>query len=274
MIKSTVKPMGNPLATDSDRIQLPFPTLRLHWHNGSPQAAKEGVKYFGGWFSSDDKPDFISDLNALGRSEFPTDFVGPETWTSKDGKDYISYSGRAVLAAPIGTRVMWFQKDGKTSSKTEILVYLACRTKEGAIAYAPAVLSAGGYAGNFIVDAFKKFVSDTAKLRAECAPGIGANYFYAAVGTFGKDRPTRLVGKGAQSPIVQCVYAVPGGEWTEASLEKYFVGDEVAAEMNRLHDQALEWLHDKGTDKKADAQERGIEPNIDTEPNFEENPFA
>lgn len=271
MITTNVKPIGNALAVQDERIQLPFPALRLNWHNGNPQVTpKEGAKYFGGWYSSNDKPDFIGDIDAIGAASWPSEITGPETWVNKDGKEYVAYSARAILAAPIASRIIWSTRDGKTTSRTDVLVYMATKTKNGPVAYAPAVLGAGGWAGNYILDAFKKFVTETTKTRNEFAPGVGFNFFYVAVGTWGDERVTKLVGKGAQSPIVPCVYAVPG-EWNEESLTRYFVGDAVAEEMNNLRRQAEEWLAEKGDDNKSPQASNSL-PELSTEPE-DEFPF-
>ncbi len=250
---------GNALAGENDRVMLPFGTLRLPWHNGNPQAEKSGAKYFGGWFSSDDNPDFLSDLAIVNQDAAPQGFTGPEIWTARDGKEYTAYSARRVFAAPIATRVKWMtnKETGKKNSSTSLLVYLADWDveKKCLIPYAPAVLSAKGFAGNFILDAFKKWQADTARIRLEIARGVPSNLFYVPVGTFGKERITKMVGSGnSQSPVVPVQVGNPPQGWDNAEVEKHFVGDDIAAIMKSLKEQAAEWLSDKSTEDVAPAQ--------------------
>jgi len=103
-------------------------------------------------------------------------------------------------------------------------------------------LTANGYSASRVRDAFKKWQSLTAKVRAEHAPGVPANLFYYAIGTFGDKRIQEMVGKRSQSPIVPA--QVRETDWNEKSLEAHFVGDDVAAIMLSLKDQAQEWLQD------------------------------
>lgn len=246
---------GNALQGDNDRVNLPFGYIRLPWHNGNPQAEKVGAKYFGGWFSSDDNPDFVTDLGNVNQETAPQGFTGPEIWVARDGKEYTAYSARRVFAAPIATRVKWMtnRETGKKSSATSVLVYLADWNIEKKVLfpYAPAVLSAKGYAGNFIVDAFKKWQADTARIRFEIAKGVPASLFYVPVGTFGKERITKMVGAGnAQSPIVPVQVGAPPQGWDAKEVEAHFVGDTVAALMLTLREQAAEWLTDKNNDEQ------------------------
>ena len=265
MIKSQFsnQQVGNALQGDSDRVTLPFGVLRLPWHNGNPQAEKSGAKYFGGWFSSDDNPDFLADLNAVNQEAAPQGFAGPEIWTARDGKEYTAYSARRVFAAPIATRVKWMtnRETGKKSSSTSVLVYLADwdNTNKVLVPYGPAVLSAKGFAGNFILDAFKKWQADTVRIRTEIAKGVPASLFYVPVGTFGKERITKMVGSGgAQSPIIPVQVGNPPQGWDATEVEKHFVGDDVAAIMVTLKDQAAEWLTDKSNDDDKPGQ---VAPN-------------
>jgi hypothetical protein len=244
-IKSNLsqRDMGNPLTAPGDRVELPFAHLRLYWHNGYPQAEKTGAKYFGGWFCGAD--DFVNDLALLGKSDAPYGFTGPETWTSRDSKDYSTYSARAVYAAPIVTRLNWIKRlDGGQASHLGILVYLATVENKVLVPYGPAVLYAKSYSAKYVQDAFKQWVSDTAQIRADVAPGVPVSMFYVPVGTFGDKRTQESVGKLQTSPIVPCQYGKQG-QWNEKTLEGHFVGDEIGAAMLELKAQAEEWLRDK-----------------------------
>lgn len=243
----TNKDMGNPLTAPGDRVQLPFEHLRLYWHNGYPQAAKDGVQHYGGWFAGAD--DFIGDMAALGASGAPYGFVGPEQWMSRDNQEYSTYSARAVYAAPIATRLNWLKRDdGGSTSHLGMLVYLASVEEQNKtkvlVPYAPCVLYAKSYAAKFIQDAFKQWVSDTVQLRAEVAPGVPVSMFYVPVGTFGEKRIVENVGKAKTSPVVPCQYG-KAGQWDAGTLEMHFVGDDIGHEIVELKRLAEEWLQDK-----------------------------
>jgi hypothetical protein len=258
---------GNTLQGADDRVKLPFGTLNLSWHNGFAQTdAANGAKRYGGWYSSDDKLNFVDDLASINQSVAPTGFVGPEKWTNDKSQQYTAYSCRRIFAAPVATRVRWETKEGKSSSTTSVLVYLGNWDSEKKViqAYAPAVLTAKGWAGNFIVDAFKKWQNETADIRADIAPGIPANMFYVPIGTFGKERVTKEVGSGKKSPIVVCQIGTPGDGWTAAEMERYFVGDDVGAVMKSLKDQAAEWLADGVSDNKSAEKQYPAKGNAET----------
>src|SRR3990167_4495123 len=146
---------GNPLQGASDYVKLPFPALRLRWHNGYPQAPKEGgTQHFGGWFNGADE--YAEDM-----ANFPAPLSylkGPETWISKDGKEYEVFHNRALFAAPIATRTRWMKTDsGGNRSVTEILALLANREgKKALTAWGAGVLSCSGMGGLALIDAFRE----------------------------------------------------------------------------------------------------------------------
>lgn len=248
-IKTNLSGFANPLAGQSDRVQLPFAHMRFYWHNGNTQAQKDekSAIHFGGWFCDSD--DFQSDLASFGADK-PASIVGPEQWVSRDGKPYSVYSCRVLLAAPIATKDVWIQKDGKTRSTCSMLVYLAFKDAKGDIVpFGPAVIAAKSYNGDRLKKAFKQWTSDTATLRATEAPGVSTSLFYIPVGTFGKQRNQEMVGKGKdQSPIVPTAYGQHPDGWDAALLEKHFVGDEVGQQILELYAMAQEWLNDKPKD--------------------------
>lgn len=261
----TTKDMGNPLTAPGDRIELPFEHLRLYWHNGYPQAQKQGAQYYGGWFAGAD--DFIGDMAALGAMSAPYGFSGPEQWTSRNGSEYSAYSARAVYAAPIATRLNWLKRDdGGSTSHLGMLVYLATVEEKGKnkvlVPYAPAVLYAKAYNAKFIQDAFKQWVNDTVQLRTETAPGVPVSMFYIPVGTFGEKRIQEEVGKSKTSPVVPCKYGKEG-EWDDKTLELHFVGDDIGGEMLSLKQQAEEWLKDKPANNDDMAGQRQIQDTND-----------
>ena len=66
---------------------------------------------------------------------------------------------------------------------------------------------------------------------------------YLALGTFGKERQAVNVGKpGAQSPITPVTAYIPE-RFTEEMMTNLYVGNEIAAVMADLQDQAGDWLN-------------------------------
>ena len=252
---------GNAIAPENDRVTLPFPHFWMYWFNGNPAADKtSGAKYFGGWAA--DADEFANAMSMTAKAAMPANFSPVETWTNREGGEYNVVSARALYVAPIATRLTWGKTEsGGNMSHLAMLGYMATVEKVGNVAtlkpYAPVVLTAKSYSGSNVQAAFKKWVSDTAKARAEHAPGVPANLFYNCVGTFGDTRQQVMVGKGnAQSPIVPA--QVKPTNWDEAALASLFVGDEIAAEMLRLKEAAAEWLNDKGKSDKPAGQ---VAPN-------------
>jgi hypothetical protein len=250
-----VAQFGNALEGESDRVKLPFGHIWAYWTNGNSAASKEdGAKFFGGWAADADK--LMPDVSSINQTEPPTGFKGPQTWVNREGNEYNVYATRAVYAAPIATRYYFDEKGGHIA----VLSYLGTFEKRGEknilIPYGPGVLTANGYAASRVRDAFKKWQANTAKVRAEFAPGVPANLFYYCIGTFGDKRNQEMVGKRSQSPIIPA--QVRETDWNENTLELHFVGDTVAAIMLDLKAQAAEWLAD--IPKQAD-KANGIRPN-------------
>jgi hypothetical protein len=206
----TQNQFGNPLESASDYVKLPFPVLRLRWHNGYAQAPKEnGTQHFGGWFNG-------SDEYADGLANFPAPphyMKGPATWVAANGKEYEVFHNRAIFAAPIATRTRWTKTEtGSSKSVTEILALLADREgdKKPLAPWGAAVLSCSGMGGLALVDAFREWTKKTAKARQEFAPGVPANLFYVAIGTFGTERITRMVARPPKAPSSRRRYPLQG----------------------------------------------------------------
>lgn len=258
----TAAQFGNAIAPQDDRITLPFANLWMYWTNGNPAASKEnGAQYYGGWAA--DADEFAASMGALGKTVMPANFSPVQTWTNREGNEYNVITTRAVFVAPIATRLVWSTRDdGKSMSHLAMLCYLATLEKtDGKVSakpYAPIVLTAKSYSSTHVQNAFKQWAANTAAARAKYAPGVPANLFWYGIGTFGDTRQQVMVGKGAQSPIVPA-QAKTFPEWTEAHIEMYFVGDEVAAEMLELKKQAAEWLADTGKKNNAVAPNASID---------------
>jgi hypothetical protein len=171
-----------------------------------------------------------------------------------------------VIVAPIGRRVSWLT-DGKRSSEyveggrrhLQVLAYMAeAQGDNGSRTYTPwgpVVLTSKGYQARNLLDSFARWDRATAQIRRKIAPGVPAWCFYLALGTFEKDRHVMNVGKpGAQSPITPITSYIPE-HLTEDLINNLFVGNEIAAVMSDLQDQAAEWLAAWKTGDAAVAEE-------------------
>jgi hypothetical protein len=242
----------NPLSGSDNTVKLPFPVLNLYWHNGNQMAPREGAKYFGGWEAGAE--DIVADMALLGLDQLPAGFIGPETWVNREGKEYDVYSSRMVLAAPITSRMKWYEKEyngvKKSRSTFSVLCYLATTDNNAYTPWGLAVLSASGMAGVELRNTFGNSMREAAKGLRSSNIAYPAEFFYHPIGTFGPQRITKTVGKqGASSPIVPPQY--PQLEWNKATAEKHFVGDVVMAIMTTSAGEAQDWVLD-AANKDAD----------------------
>jgi len=233
----------------SQGIQLPFVAPTLWWKNGETalKSTKEikDARRFGGWGISEEE---IAD-NSL---KIPNVFQLLEM--NGTNGTYNAYMSRWVYIAPVCRRFSWFQKpDGKWLSKLNILAYMGTPMQDKSIEpFGPVVVSAKGYSGKYIDDAFKKFVVKTAELRE----GDPANYFYHPLGTFAAEPVfEKITGQGGKSsPITPCQLFIAEEGYTDSDIDRFFVGQEVSDIMVDLYRQAGEWLHDWDKKKKDDTQ--------------------
>jgi len=238
-------------------LQLPFVAPLVWWKNGeiALKATKEvtDARRFGGWGVSEEEI-----VNA--------DIDLPENWhlfeMNGTKGSYNAYLARFIYVAPIDRRFAWFQKpDGKWTTKLNILCYMAEMSKEEKTMFpwGPVVLTAKGFSGMNIDNAFKKFSADTAKLR----DGDPVNYFYHALGTFTKEPVFEMAtGKGgASSSITPCQLFLPSSGLTAEEMDRYFVGDDIAAKMVEYRKDAKEWLADwNKKDKTIEEEQEEIAP--------------
>ncbi len=234
----------DPTRPESTEVKPPFNYIEINWHNGFAVAEKSsGAKHFGGWqISEENAGRAISTFGGI----YPM-FGESTMWAKGKGDgEYPARSTRSIVAAPIATRAKWYDgRDGKKgSTKTQFIVYLAEISKEGVVTpYGPALVHGGSYhSGKAISEALQAW-SNHINVNRQAA-GIGnipAWAFYGYFGTFGDKRMTREVGAGEKNIIVPCQVAFPK---EAATIQNFFVGDEIASEIMSLRKQAQVWLDD------------------------------
>jgi hypothetical protein len=254
---------------DESGIKLPFAAPTMWWMNGKAtlKALREitDARRFGGWgISKDEIDNFGSDL-----AEIPAQWVLHEELTNNEGGTYAAYLCRTAWVAPIASRRGWFERDGKSRSKTNILCYLAIlQPDKTLLPYGPVVLSASSYTGLNLDKCFKDFTAKTSQLRGTTP----SNFFYHPIGTWGPD-PIFSENKGKQgqsSSVTPPQLFMPAAGLTLDTLKAWFVGQDVAAQMAEYLDQAQDWLADW---KKKDSKKQQ-EPNpFGEEPPAPENDF-
>ncbi len=232
-------------------VDLPFPVVYIWALNGQPSYKSQGgALYYGGWACKVEDMQSIADQQGLA---VPKDWKHV-TIASRDGDEYEAFTTRHLLVAPIGKRESWLVEGQRSANYIEggrrhlqVLAYMAeAQGENGAkqyIPWGPVVLTAKGYQARNLLDAFVRWDKYTAPIRRKVAPGVPAWCFYLALGTFDKERHSLNVGKpGAQSPITPLSVYLPE-RLTEEMITNLFVGNEVAAIMADLQDQAAEWLN-------------------------------
>lgn len=231
-------------------VDLPFPVVYVWALNGQTSyRSTGGAPYFGGWACKAEDLQSVADQQAL---PVPSDWK-QVTISSRDGGEFEAFTSRSVLVAPIGRRESWLS-DGRRSAAyieggrrhLQVLAYLAeSQGSNGSktfVPWGPVVLTAKGYQARNLLDSFARWEKATAQIRWKVAPGVPAWCFYLSLGTFGKDRQAMNVGKpGAQSPITPISVYIPE-KFSEDVFASLFVGNEVAAVMADLQDQASQWL--------------------------------
>jgi hypothetical protein len=254
----TIKPrstLKNSMA-DEGVVRLPFPAFTANIINGNPEKADlksaGDARYFGGFkFSEDKNASEISPDNAL-----PAGYNLVDVWSKEKGETYRAYVGRCLYVAPITRRFGWFHNERKKygSSAVQILCYMGNKTESGLVACGLVILSAGSYAGQALDATFRRFELATCKQRADIG-GIDANYFWRKIGTMGQDIQQVEKGKIEKSPITP-IYLYgddPNNKtpldkltdlYTQAVLEKTYVGDSLADKMDSVFPKCTEWLED------------------------------
>ena len=232
-------------------VDLPFPVVYIWALNGQASYKSQGgALYYGGWACKSDDLQTVADQQGL---TIPQDWK-QVTIASRDGGEFEAYTARSAVVAPIGKRESWLH-DGKRSSAyveggrrhLQVLAYMAeVQGSNGNgqfFPWGPVVLTAKGYQARNLLDAFARWEKATSQIRWKVAPGVPAWCFYISLGTFGKERQAINVGKpGAQSPITP-ITAFIHERFNDELITSLFVGNEVAAIMADLQDQAADWLN-------------------------------
>ena len=243
-------------AMQGDFVSLPFNAAFFRWLNGQGQFAQmPDARFFGGWASFDEE----TINNILGADESLNLPHGLERvdMASKEGAQYSAYLSRFVRVVPFGKRKRW-----SPGSHVQILCYLADFDPQSKAysPWAPAVLSAKGYAGQRIEDALTAWDTITAKARREHANNLPAWFFYSMLGTFLDQPETETVGKSVSGTITPC--KLPAQLATldieKKMLDAWYIGKEVADKIyapGGLLEQAQEWLNDWKDSDKRDSDE-------------------
>jgi hypothetical protein len=227
---------------DESGAKLPFAAPLMWWMNGKTALKNMDINdptRFGGWgISKEDVDNFGEELPAL-----------PPTWklhdnlTSGKGNSYSAYLTRTAWVAPIARRFGWFEHDGKSRSKLNVLCYLAVvQPDKTMLPYGPVVLSVGSLTTLDLDKCFKDFAAKSAKARGETPP----NFFWHPIGTWGKEPKfeDRKGKNGSSSSVTPPQLYLPDTGLTTDYLKKWFVGPDVAREMAGYLDQAQDWIAD------------------------------
>jgi hypothetical protein len=234
-------------------IELPFPAPVMYVINGEAMLKQVGgAPYFGGWETDADKLLEIAPI--WGKSTAPIGFSQSEKVTDA-GKSLNVFTSRNILVAPIDMRKSWFKKSENSIERNQDY-FPGARQHIQALCYAgeyvegsktivpwgPVVLSAKGYQAKYLHYAFSDWTKNIKATRDRVAPGTPDFCFYLNIGTFGKDRFTKMVGpEGSQSPITPISVKLPE-KLDENILKLCFVGKDVAKEMAAMRKDAAEWL--------------------------------
>lgn len=222
----------------ADGVELPFPVCYFYTRNGNPQNKQlGGVAYHGGW-----AVDLAETDKIIG--DTPSSFA-PTSFVNREGKEYEVYTAYSLLVAPIAKRERWVDN----RSHLQVLAMVGAVDGKGFAELGPHVLSAKGYQTKFLKEALGDWENLTQDARNDFAGGAEAKFFYASVGTDGKEPDFVTVGKAATSTVTPVKIIMPSA-MGEKVLTTLYVGDEVAEAMADRAVQATEWLAE--WDKKKD----------------------
>jgi hypothetical protein len=257
----------NPNAKD-DGIQLPFVAPIFYWTHGKKiLKSASGVAHFGGWETQEDDL-FLSEFSNL-----PNGFAEEERHFGS------VVAGRALTVAPIKTRKRWTDR-----SHSQTLCLVAAKNDAGKLEYlGVVVLSAKGYATQYLSNAFRAWKDHSADARRQWATVsvdgkdsvLPSWYFWQSIGTYG-EFSSDVVGKGNKtSETTQPDTFLPAIS-NGAQLESLYVGEENYRLMAQLSGQAEEWANDerwlKGEEQLIEQAAPQYEYREPEEPEFDD-PF-
>ena len=234
-------------------IELPFDAPVFWWLNGAPAnralASANPALYFGGWACNQEDLDEVKDE----RGGLPAGLVSTDIYT-RESKTIQVYSSRMLIIAPIGFRQSWSGGNGQTQTRSiqwapglrqhiQVLALMGIRLDNGAYkSWGAVTLSCKGFQAAYLTSALKDWKKALERPRKEHAPQIPAWAFWMAVGTFGQNIDTKMVGKAdAQSPVTPVNLYVPK-EITLETMRKLYVGKDAVNEMADKLEDAAEWL--------------------------------
>jgi hypothetical protein len=229
---------------------LPFPAPVFYVVNGDVvyKTAEAPALFYGGWATDVAGLDQL--VQAESRSYPSTDLVGIVT-TNADGKDINIYTARHLIVAPVSIRSAWIDRVNNTRTPqyvegsrqhVQALCVIGMKGEDGMLhPWGPAVLSAKGFQAKNLKEAFSDWEKHTALVRSKEANALPAWMFYCAIGTFGQERVSQMVGgnkgKSSITPI-----SVHKPEATLALLEKVYGGEALANNIIEYGKQSQDWV--------------------------------
>lgn len=248
---------------------LPFAAPLFWWNNANqelePLAESQPWAYFGGFVTK------LEDLKSVCETRgVPMPAMKSGKKKTRDGKSLELIGTRSMLLVPIMKRVQYRRKgpDGTNeivygdtwpkgySRHAHLLAMLFSKDANGVTPWGPVVLTLGGFQVSNLFDAFTQWQKVTAPLRAalvekgEMIPPATA--FAAPVGNFGDAPTTKMVGRpGLQSPITPI--ALREEKLTGDQLMTRFIGNDAAAEIMTLREQATPWANEWSAASRAAA---------------------
>lgn len=260
-------------------IKLPFDAVLFHWVRGDASVQPDigsGVRHFGGWAAGEENMrDYAPSI--------PERFV-PEVFATPDGsKTFTNYCVRSLPVVPIGRRFRWFttQDNPKGRGHLQYVCYAALYDQENKVysTWMPVILSAKGLSAMELDNCFKTWKSETAVMRQTHANGAPANFFWSHIGTFGKQRIVKTVGKGATASFITPPTIFVPETLDEAFLRRTFIGKEMTAKVGALAEESREWLEAWKNDEKQPIQAESAPAQADMKAkppkkvNLEDIPF-
>lgn len=246
---------------DNAGIQLPFLHMQAWAANGQrnarPMAQTSPVSYYGGWNINADS---LEEMQQSGELTVMIDQTGwtKSTKSGRDNKDYSVYETRVLHLAPIGRRMSWITKDGKSRmpdyspehsrSHLQILCLVGCTVDTGSgkgiHCVGPGVISVKGKGQTEALNAaFAAWKRSIDSLRpAMNAKGLPLFSWWMTIGTRG-EAEFESIGQGnTKSDITPLRALMADGKLELAHMAPRFIGKPNFDYALTLLDQSQEWL--------------------------------